>query len=109
MSLVELSRASAIYGLGFLVLFVLFALLYRHAYKQREALGLTPHEVFDIKVYAGHHVVSATVGLVVLLVAVAGPLALAPISPSCFALMGPGHWWFGTRAEKRRRALLAAD
>ena len=109
MSLVELSRASAIYGLGFLVLFSLFALLYRHAYKRRMALGLTPLEVFDVKMYAGHHVVSATVGLVALLVAVAGPLALAPISPSCFALMGPGHWWFGSRADKRRRALLAAD
>ena len=109
MTLVELSRASAIYGLGFLVLFVLFALLYRHAYKRRVELGLTPLEVFDVKVYAGHHMVSATVGLVALLVAVAGPLAMAPISPSCFALMGPGHWWFGSRADKRRRALLAAD
>ena len=87
----------------------LFALLYRHAYKRRVALGLTPLEVFDVKMYAGHHVVSATVGLVALLVAVAGPLALAPISPSCFGLMGPGHWWFGSRADKRRRALLAAD
>ena len=34
MTLVELSRASAIYGLGFFVLFGLFALLYRHAYKR---------------------------------------------------------------------------
>ncbi len=106
MNLVELSRASAIYGLGFFVLFCLFALLYRHAYKKRAELDLTPLEVFDVKMYAGHHMVSAIVGLVALTVAVGGPLELAPISPTCFALMGPLHWWFGTRVEKRRRAFL---
>ena len=105
MTLLELSRASAIYGLGFVVLFSLFALLYRHAYTKRDALDLTPHEVFDVKSYAGHHLVSASVGLVAMAVAVVGPLALAPLSPTCFALMGPGHWWFGNRVEKRRRAL----
>jgi uncharacterized membrane protein len=105
MSLVELSRASAIYGLGFLVLSCLFALLYRHAYNKRAELGLTPLDVFDVKRYAGHHIVSAIVGLVALTVAVGGPLALAPLSPTCFALMGPAHWWFGTRVAKRRRRL----
>lgn len=105
MTLVELSRASAIYGLGFVVLFSLFALLYRHAYNRRAALHLTPLEIFDVKAHAGHHLVSASVGLVVLAVAVGGPLALAPVSPTCFALMGPGHWWFGNLVEKRRLAL----
>jgi uncharacterized membrane protein len=106
MSLVQLSRASAIYGLGFLVLFVLFALLYRHVHTRRDDLGLTTIEVFDVKMYAGHHLVSAGVGLVAVLVAVGGPLYLAPLSPMCFALMGPAHWWFGLRVDRRRRALL---
>jgi uncharacterized membrane protein len=102
MTLQELARASAIYGLGFVVLFCLFALLYRHAYAKRESLGLTPIEIFDVKAFAGHHLVSAAVGLVALGVAVFAPLAFAPLSPACFALMGPGHWWFGTRVAKRR-------
>ncbi len=34
MTLGQLSRASAIYGLGFVALFVMFALLYRHAYNK---------------------------------------------------------------------------
>ena len=82
MTLDELARASAIYGLGFFVLFCLFALLYRHAYSKRAELGLTPLEVFDVKMYAGHHLVSAVVGLVAVTVAVGGPLALAPLSPT---------------------------
>jgi hypothetical protein len=109
MSLAELSRASAIYGLGFFILFSLFALLYRHAYNRRAALDLTPLEVFDVKAFTGHHIVSASVGLVALAVAVAAPLMFAPLSPTCFALMGPGHWWFGNRVERRRRAILTTD
>ena len=106
MSLVELSRASAIYGLGFLVLFSLFALLYRHAYNRRVELGLTPLEVFDTKMYAGHHLVSATVGLVALLVAVAGPLALAFISPTCLRSWDPAT---GGSALGRWTSAGAAD
>jgi len=109
MTLVQLSRASAIYGLGFVVLFSLFALLYRHAYAKRHEIGLTPVEVFDVRAFAGHHLVSAAVGLVALTVAVAAPLHFAPLSPMCFALMGPGHWWFGNRVERRRRGLVTVN
>jgi uncharacterized membrane protein len=108
MSLEQLSRASGIYGFGFLVLFVIFALLYRHAYNKRAALGLTPLEVFDVKMVAGHHLVSAGVGFVAVLVAVAAPIQWAPLSPMCFALMGPGHWLFGGLSARRRRALVNA-
>ena len=59
MTLPELSRASAIYGLGFFVLFLIFALLYSHAHRKRVELGLTPLEVLDVKVFRNHHLLSA--------------------------------------------------
>jgi Endosomal/lysosomal potassium channel TMEM175 len=105
MTLPELANASAIYGVGFFVLLTMFVLLYGHAYRKREELGLTPLEVFEVKAFAGHHMVSATAGLVALLVAVALPVRFAPFSPMCFGLMGPGHWWFGAMVQKRRQAL----
>jgi uncharacterized membrane protein len=105
MSLAQLSRASAIYGFGFFVLFLMFALLYRHAYKKREALALTPLDVLDVKIFAGHHLVSAGVGLLAVLIALAAPLQFAPISPTAFGLMGPAHWFFGRQMEHRRAAL----
>jgi uncharacterized membrane protein len=105
MSLPQLARASAIYGLGFVVLFVMFALLYRHAYKRRAALGLTPLEVFDVKMFAGHHLLSAGVGLVVVAIATLAPVEMSPIAPTAFILMGPGHTVFGRVSGKRRRAL----
>jgi sterol desaturase/sphingolipid hydroxylase (fatty acid hydroxylase superfamily) len=108
MTLPQLAKASAIYGLGFFILFALFALLYRHAYNKREALGLTPVEAFDARAYLGHHVVSAAVGLVAVAVALLAPLTYAPLSPMSFGLMGPAHWWFGTRADRRRQILTGA-
>ena len=69
----QLSRASAIYGLGYAALFIMFSLLYLHAYRKRRALELEPAEVFNVKVYAGQHIVSAAVGVVVVLVALLAP------------------------------------
>jgi uncharacterized membrane protein len=91
MTLPQLSRASAVYALGFIVLFVMFALLYARAYRRREQLRLTSMDVFDVKSYAGHHLVSAGVGVVSLIVALFAPLQFAPLSPMCFGLMGPAH------------------
>jgi uncharacterized membrane protein len=106
MTLPQLSRASAVYALGFIVLFVMFALLYARAYRRREQLRLTSMDVFDVKSYAGHHLVSAGVGVVSLIVALFAPLQFAPLSPMCFALMGPAHWYFGNRVERRRPAFV---
>jgi uncharacterized membrane protein len=107
MTFQQLSNASAIYGLGFFALMMMFVLLYWHAYRKRDELGLTPLEIFDVRMYAGHHLVSASVGIIALLVAVAAPLSVAFISPMCFALMGPGHWWFGRISDRRRKAIAA--
>jgi hypothetical protein len=105
MTLDELATAATVYALGFICMFSLFALLYRHAYTRRDALGLTPLEVFDVKMFAGHHLVSAGVGVVALLVAVAAPRSVAFVSPMCFGLMGPAHWGFGTYMDRRRKAI----
>jgi uncharacterized membrane protein len=105
MTFVQLSRASAIYGFGFIVLFIMFAALYWHAYRKREELGLTPLELFDVRAYVGHHLVSAAVGLVVVIVALALPPRMTFVSPMCFGLMGPAHWAWGAHAGRRRRVL----
>jgi hypothetical protein len=104
MSLAQLSSASVIYGLGFVLLFVMFALLYVLAYSKRADLGLDALEVFDVKAFAGQHLVSVSVGLIATLVALAAPLQFAPLSPMSFALMGPAHWLYGNRMERRRAA-----
>jgi uncharacterized membrane protein len=105
----QLASASAIYGLGFLLLFVMFALLYARAYSKRAELELTPIEVFDTRMFAGHHLVSAGVGLVAVMIALYGPRRFVFVSPMAFGLMGPFHWLFGRTAAARRNALLASE
>jgi len=107
MTLSQLARASAIYGLGFIAVFVMFGLLYLHAYRRRQELGLTPLEVFNIKSFAGHHMVSTAVGVVVVLIAVAAPRNYAFISPMVFSLMWPAHALYGARRDKKRKAFEA--
>jgi len=109
MTLPQLARASAIYGLGFFVLFLMFALLYRHASRQRHELQLTPAEVFDVKTFATHHLLSASVGLTSMSVALLAPYELSPIAPTLFGLMGPVHWAYGAYSGRKRRAFLAAQ
>jgi uncharacterized membrane protein len=109
MSLEELARASTVYGLGFFVLTGLFALLYLNAYRLRTELGLTTLQAFDARSMAGHHLVSASVGLFAALFALLAPPLLAFLSPSSFALMGPAHMLFGRRTRARRDALVAAE
>ena len=107
MSFSQLARASAIYGLGFIAVFVMFGLLYLHAYRKRHDLRLTPLEIFKIKSFAGHHMVSAAVGAVVVVIALAAPRHYAFISPMVFFLMWPAHAIYGSRREKKRKAFAA--
>lgn len=107
MSFNQLANASILYGLGFFILMSLFALLYLHAVRRRDALGLGPVDVFDARSFAGHHAVSAAVGLFAMLFAIFAPVTLAFLSPSSFALMGPAHWLYAMRRERTRRAFLA--
>jgi len=107
MTLSQLSNASVIYGLGWVALFVMFGLLYLHAYRKRHELGLTPLEVFNVRAFAGQQVVSAIVGVIVVLIAVAAPRRYAFISPMAFILMWPAHTLYEMRIQKQRKALEA--
>jgi uncharacterized membrane protein len=109
MALYQMANASTVYALGFVVLFVMFTLLYARAYARRGALGLTDIELFDLKSLAGHHLVSASVGLIAMSVALFVPLKFAPLSPSSLMLMGPGHFAWGTIRARRRLGLRPAD
>ena len=107
MSLTQLSSASAVYGLGFFLLFIMFGLLYLHAYRKRHELGLTPMEVFNVRLFFGQHMVSAAVGLIALGIALFGPRRFGFLSPMAFALMGPAHWSYQVWIGKKRKAFEA--
>ena len=63
----------------------------------------------DVKIFAGHHLVSAAVGGVSVLFALLAPVGMSPMAPALFMLMGPLHWLFGSYSGKKRKAALAAQ
>jgi uncharacterized membrane protein len=103
MQLWELANTTAIYSVGYIVIFVLFALLYRRALSKREEMGLSEMEIFDARTNIAHHLISAGVGMLSLAVATVGPLELAPIAPTVYFLMGPAHFAYGTVSGRKRR------
>jgi uncharacterized membrane protein len=105
MELWQLGNAAAVYAAGFIAVFGLLALLYRHAVSKGEELRLTELELFDARTSFVHHLISSSIGVVSLLIALAAPLRLVPLAPMAFFFMGPGHWYYGVRSHKRRAAL----
>lgn len=105
MELWQLANASAVCAVGFIALFVLFVLLYRHAIAKREDLHLTELDVFDARTHVVHHLISTSIGVISLVIALVAPLGLVPLAPMAFFLMGPGHWFHGARSRKLRREL----
>jgi hypothetical protein len=105
----QLAHIFAIYGAGFVALFLMFGLLYLRAYRLRDALGLTPIDVFDVKAAAGSHMVSVGVGLIAIGVALLAPAGYSPLSGFSYFLMAPAHALYGRMVRRGREALMAAS
>jgi hypothetical protein len=102
MRLWELANAATIYSVGFIAIFLLFALMYYCALSRREQLGLS---ALDARTNIGHHLLGVSVGVLSATMASCGPLELAPIAPTTYCLMGPAHFAFGTMSGRKRRLL----
>ena len=107
MALWQLANTAAVYAVGVVALFVMFALLYLRAYAKRAELGLSDLDVFDLKSLAGHHLMSAGVGTVALAIALFAPVRFAPLSPAALFLMGPAHFAWGFMRGRRRPPVAA--
>jgi hypothetical protein len=107
MELWQLGNAAAVYAVGFIALFGLFALLYRHAIAKSDDLRLTELELFDAQTNVVHHLISASIGVISLAIALLAPLRFVSLAPLVFFLMGPGHWYHGMRSGKARHVIEA--
>jgi uncharacterized membrane protein len=101
----QLGTIFAIYGAGFVLIFLMFGLLYLQAYRRRAQLELSTLEVFDVRATGGEHLVSASVGGIATAIALLAPPPYPVFSGFSYFLMGPAHYVYGTQVGKRRRAL----
>lgn len=100
-----------LYGIGYIVIFGLFALMVLHAWRQRDKLELDAVEAHLTRSSIGSHLLTAAVGgLSIAITFLPLPLdagVIAGIAGMSYALNGPVQWLHGSSTAKRLTALLA--
>jgi uncharacterized membrane protein len=96
-----------LYGAGFVAIYVLFALFYINALRQRVALGLNRVEVFDTRsgIWANLGVAAVGMGSMVLALF---PQTIGAAGYFYFAIVLT-RWVQGALTGRKRRALVAAE
>ncbi len=93
-----------LYSAGFIAIFALFALLYRHAWRRREALALDSLETFDIRSSLAACAICMSIGALAAAIATVDA-SLTPIAGFSYFLLGPAMAAHGVLAGRRRERL----
>lgn len=108
-SMDDVGRMFVVYGLGFVAVFAVFSLLYRHAARSAAALRLTPWQAHEARTLQRHYLLMAGVGLLSAVLA-AADLGVRYGLPGCvYVLIGPISWWHGNWSDRRAPANAAAS
>ena len=97
-----------VYGLGGAAVFLVFVLLYRHAWRLRDDLDLSPLERFDTRSAIVENLLTASVPILSVVMALVLPERLAGLAGWLYLSYGPLLTWNGIRDGRGRRALEAA-
>ncbi|MEP7000754.1 MAG: TMEM175 family protein [bacterium] len=95
-----------IYSAGFIALYVIFALLYSHAYRLRVELELSPMEVYETRGVVQENLLMVAIGVLAFALAL---LNSPQLSGMTYVLIGPLQAWLGAVHGKRRRQLSEAE
>jgi uncharacterized membrane protein len=99
----QVSQLMIIYGLGFMAVFGLFALLYAHALRKKREIDLNEMECFDARSAIYHHLVNVAVGgLSVGIILIMGS-AWAAVAGMVYFLTAVGHTIVGMVTGRKRR------
>lgn len=105
----QLQLMMTVYGLGFVAVFAVFALLYRHALATRERLDLTELEVLKARERVAECLVMVGVGVLSIGVAQVLPSRWAPpVAGSTYFLIGPAQYARGRYHGRRIEEALAS-
>ena len=96
-----------VYGLGFAAVFAIFAMLYLHAYRTREALELSELESFDTRMWFQENALMSLVGVVSVAIALTRSQRYMFFSGMSYWLIAPVLFIHGFAMGRRRRRLEA--
>ncbi|HEY0323278.1 MAG TPA: TMEM175 family protein [Pyrinomonadaceae bacterium] len=94
-----------IFGIGFTAVFLIFVLLYFHAYRKRSALELNELEIYDTRTQMQDYSLNVAIGVLSIAVALFGGRKFIPLSMLAYWLIGPVQTVHGIIMGRRRRRL----
>lgn len=97
-----------VYDTGFILIYFLFFLMYRHARNNAEKLELTPFELFETNTQTYANLVSVSIGLLAVLFTFILPLKYKGASGYVYFLMSFAHPLFFSIRGKKSKKLFGA-
>jgi uncharacterized membrane protein len=92
---VQLPLMMTIYAIGYIAVFLVFAMMYLHAYRQRAVLDLSDDDVFYAISHVGGCLVMCGIGLLSIALAWTVPWKLSGMAAGfSYGLIGPAQWWY---------------
>jgi hypothetical protein len=104
----QMGQMMAVFSIGYVAVFLLFALLYWRAYRKRVELELNTLEVLDTRTELGEYLLHVLIGLLSIGLASVGTRGYVALSGFCYTLIGPVMTVHGMIAGKKRKKLEAS-
>jgi Ca2+/Na+ antiporter len=101
-------KLMTIYGLGWIAVFAIFALLHANVWLRRTANRLTPLDSYDARTGMVSHLLAGSVGMFSVVLVLAGGDRMAAWSGMSYSLLGPVLFAWGLAAGRTRARLVAA-
>jgi hypothetical protein len=101
----QMGKLMLIFSAGYLAVFLVFVLLYRHAYKKRAELDLNELEIFDTKSSIQESALNCAIASLSISIILIGGANYSGIAGMIYMLTGVAMGVHGTVSGKRRRLL----
>ena len=106
----DIRNLMMIYGTGYISIYLLFLLMYVHAFKKRIELGLNPPEIFDTKTRIYKNGILISIGLLSIFIALLLQPGLAGLAGLTYFLIGPAFTiFFNVRTSKKNKLFLTKN
>ncbi len=101
----QIPTLMVIYSAGHVAVWAIFALMYRHVLKRRSTLQLTSRQTFQTRAELGGALLTMSVGVLSIGLAVLFPLNTGRAGYVYF-LIGPAQWVYWRQVAKRRKRIV---
>jgi uncharacterized membrane protein len=105
MQVTDIAKLMMIYGIGYILIYLLFSFMYLHALRKKTELQLTFGEVFDTRTKLFKNIILIVIGLLSICISQILPAENAGAAGMAYILIGPAFSIFYSYRGKRKRKL----